>query len=266
MGETQRPKRLFGIKDLFTSANALSGTAAICLCLEGQTFYASLAILFGWLADAFDGMVARALGTANRFGGEYDTIADHLAHIIAPATIAYTVYRHVDLGLPAGGSTWVAAVMAGAIMVTGSVRHARNIVRPVTGGPKGVWCGLPRTVVGFLALCYSNAQTMPYVPGGWWFGVAVCLLSCWGTLTYFPFASHHRATRMRTFGRIMISLTFITTFGSLALPLTRPFVFDIFMFWMLGYCLSSWMAFTKDERDQWRAAVAASKARGELPA
>jgi hypothetical protein len=156
--------------------------------------------------------------------------------------------------------------MAGAIMVSGSVRHARNIVRPVVGGPKGIWCGLPRTVVGFLAISYANAKSMPYVPGGWWFGVAVCLASSWATLTHYPFASHHRATRMRTFGRLTISLTFLTTFGSLVHPATRPFVFDIFMFWMIGYSLASWMALTPDERAAWRQVVAQAKARGEAPA
>src|SRR5258706_3445509 len=124
-------RTLFGIKDLFTTLNVLGGAAALILCVEGCPFWAGVAILLGWIAAAFDGAVVRALGTANRFGGEYDTIADHLSHIIAPAVIVFTVYRRADLGIGARGSWWVGAALASAIMVSGSIRHARNIVRPV---------------------------------------------------------------------------------------------------------------------------------------
>ena len=264
MAEVQaspKPRNLFGIKDLFTSLNVLGGAFGILLCVEGKPFYAGCAVLLGWIADIFDGAVARALGTANRFGGEYDTIADHLAHIIAPATIVFTVYKDVDLGLSRQATWLVAAAMASAIMLTGSIRHARNIVRPVSF--KGIWCGLPRTVVGFLAIGYANSVLIPYAIGGYWLGVVICALSCWATLTNIPDTRHHLARRMRTFARLVITLTLVTTFGLLAFK--REFVFDMLLFWMLGYSMAAWMGLTPDEITNWKRLVKEAKERGEVP-
>ena len=255
-----KPRNLFGIKDLFTTVNVLGGAAALLLCIEDQVEWAGVAILIGWIADMFDGLVARALGTANKFGGEYDTIADHLSHIIAPAAIVFTSYRTADFGLPARASWWIAAALAGAIMVAGSVRHARNIVRPVSF--KGIWCGLPRTAVGFLAIGYANSKLLPMVPGGPWLGVAIGLLSCWGTLTYVPFTSHHLARRLSTFARVSVTLCLATTFGVLVFK--RELVFDVLLFWMSGYSVAAWTALTPEERANWKRLVAEAKARGEV--
>ena len=253
VAKSGQPRNLFGIKDLFTTLNVLGGAAALILCIEGKPFAAGIAILLGWIADMFDGAVARALGTANRFGGEYDTIADHLSHIIAPAAIVFTVYKDVDLGIGAG--------MAGAIMVSGSVRHARNIVRPVSF--KGIWCGLPRTVVGFLAIGYADSRLLPLVPGGYWLGVVVGLASCWATLTYYPFTSHHSVRKMTTFARICVFATLVSTFG--VLIFAREFVFDVLLFWMLGYSVASWIGLTPEERTTWKQLVKEAKERGEVP-
>jgi phosphatidylserine synthase len=254
-------RNLFGIKDLFTTLNVLGGVFALLLCVEDRPFWAGVAILLGWIADAFDGAVARALGTANRFGGEYDTIADHLAHIIAPGVIVFTVYRHADLGLGARGSWWVGAALASAIMVTGSIRHARNIVMPVAY--KGIWCGVPRTLVGFLAISYANSRILPTFTGGYWVGAAICLLSCWGTLTFLPYTSHHLRRKLGTFSRVMITVTMVSTFGLLAFR--RQYVFDLFLFWMSGYGLFAWAALTPEERATWKQLVREAKARGEVP-
>ena len=256
----EKPRNLFGIKDLFTTLNVLSGMFAIIFCIEGKPFWAGVSVLLGWIADAFDGLVARALGTANRFGGEYDTIADHLAHIIAPAAIVFTVYKDLDLGLGARGSWWVGAFLASAIVVTGSVRHARNIVRPVTY--KGIWCGLPRTLVGFLAISYANSKLLAQAPGGFWFGAVICLASCWGTLTYLPFTSHHLVRRLGTVSRIWITLCIGTT--AVTLVFRRQYVFDLFLFWMLGYALFAWTALTPEERATWKQLVKEAKERGEV--
>jgi phosphatidylserine synthase len=258
----EKPRNLFGIKDLFTSLNVLGGAMAVLFCVEGRPFLAGCCVLLGWIADIFDGLVARALGTANRFGGEYDTIADHLAHIIAPATVVFAVYRTADLGLPPRATWLVAAAMAGAIMIAGSVRHARNIVRPVTF--KGVWCGLPRTAVGFLAIGYANSVFLPRIPGGMWIGVVICALSCWGTLTYAPFASHHAARRLTTFARVSMVLCLGTTFGVLAFY--REVVFDVLLFWMSGYSLFGWYGVLPEERATWKRLVQEAKDRGEVPA
>lgn len=251
-GKARRPDRWFGIKDIFTTINAMGGVVAICLCIEGQPFWAGVAMLLGYLfGDTLDGWVARRLGTSNQFGAEYDTIADHLAHCIAPGAIVYTVYRGVDLGLPPLAQQILAIFLGGSIMVTASIRHARNIVRPIE--IKGVWAGLPRTVLGFLGVAYVNAELAPHIIGGWWFGVVVIPLSCVIALTYLPFPSHRMGRIHHGYVRFFILAAFATT---IVIGVMYPrFVFDILWFWMMGYSLGAWMSMTAEERGKYFAEV-----------
>ena len=95
---------MFGIKDIFTTINLLGGVVGICLCIDGRPYEAGLSVMLGYLlGDTLDGYVARKLNSANQFGAEFDTIADHTSHVIAPAAIVYTVYRDVGL-LPHRGT------------------------------------------------------------------------------------------------------------------------------------------------------------------
>src|SRR5688572_26058642 len=148
-------QRMFGIKDIFTTINLMGGVIAIAFCIDGKPFEAGVAVILGYaFGDTLDGYVARKLGTSNAFGAEFDTISDHLSHVIAPAAIVYTVYKDVDL-LPPPGDQILAIVLSGSMILSVSIRHARNIVAPIEY--KGVWAGLPRTVFGFLAIGYCNA-------------------------------------------------------------------------------------------------------------
>lgn len=248
----RRPDRWFGIKDIFTTINAMGGVVAICLCVEGKPFWAGVSMLLGYLfGDTLDGWVARKLGTSNQFGAEYDTIADHLSHCIAPGAIVYTVYRGVDLGLPPWATQVLAILLGGSIMVTASIRHARNIVRPIE--IKGIWAGLPRTVLGFLGVAYVNAKLAPHFFGGYWFGVVLIPLSCVVALTYLPFPSHRMSRIHHGYVRFFILAAFLTTIGiGIAYP---GFVFDILLFWMMGYSLGSWMSMTPAERETYFAEV-----------
>src|SRR6188472_1504403 len=89
---------MFGIKDIFTTINLLGGVLGITFSVDGKPSWAGAAIMLGYLfGDTLDGYVARKLGTQNQFGGEFDTIADHLAHVIAPAAVVYVVYKDVGL-------------------------------------------------------------------------------------------------------------------------------------------------------------------------
>lgn len=241
---------MFGIKDLFTTINLLGGVVAICLCIDGEPFYAGISVMLGYLCgDTLDGYVARKLGTSNAFGAEYDTISDHLSHIVAPAAIVYTVYKDVHL-LPEPWMDRVLAIaLAASIIISVSIRHARNIVAPVN--VKGVWVGLPRSVLGFWAIGYCNAALAPYAPGGWWFGVVLIPLMSISTLTYLPFPSHRISRKHRTgfyVGAFIFMGGTITT-----LLFKREFFFDLVFFYMACYSATAWMTLTKDERvDYWR--------------
>lgn len=246
---------MFGIKDLFTTINLLGGVVGICLCIDGHPFAAGVSVMLGYLfGDTMDGYIARRLGTANAFGAEYDTISDHLSHVVAPAAIVYTVYKDVGL-LPSPWNHVLAMALAASIVVSVSIRHARNIVAPVNY--KGVWVGLPRSVLGFWAIAYCNATLAPYTPGGWWLGVILIPAMSIATLTYLPFPSH-RIARTHRLGVYVVSIAFfVSTFGSLLI--WPNFMFDILFFWMMGYTFSSWLSLTTEERDAYRQVVVAAR-------
>ncbi len=246
---------MFGIKDLLTTVNLLGGIIAICLCIDGQPYWVGVSVLLGYLlGDIFDGYVARKLGTANQFGAEYDTIADHTSHVIAPAAIVYTVYKDVDL-LPAPWSQVLAIALAASMVVSVSIRHARNIVAPVEY--KGVWAGLPRSVLGFLAIGYCNAALAPKLPGGWWLGVVLMPAMAVATLTYVPYPNHRLARTHHWYVILAIVGFFVFTLGIAAVY--PRYLFDMLAFWMGGYSLTAWLSLTRAERVEFRRVVAAAK-------
>jgi phosphatidylserine synthase len=244
--------RMFGIKDLFTTINLMGGVVAMAFCVDGKPFEAGLAIMIGYLCgDTLDGYVARKLGTQNEFGGEFDTIADHTSHVIAPAVVVYTVYKDLPL-VPAPWNKVLAIALAASLIVSVSVRHARNIVKPVSY--KGVWVGLPRSVLGFLAIAYSNATLAPHAPGGWWLGVGLIPFMGYATLTYWPFPSHHLVKGLRPAALVAAGIAFLSSI--VVGFVKREFFFDLLFFWMAGYCMSAWMVLTKDEMKAYKETVA----------
>jgi len=234
----------------------MGGVVAMCLCVDGKPFEAGLAVMIGYLCgDTLDGFLARKLKVQNAFGGEFDTIADHSSHVIAPSVIVYTVYKDVGI-VPAPWNKVLAMALAGSIVLAVAIRHARNIVKPVSF--KGVWVGLPRTVLGFIALAYCNASLAPYAPGGWWLGVVLIPFISFTTLTYWPFPSHHLTRGLRP---AAVTAALIALFSSIAIAvLKREFFFDLLFFWMAGYAMSAWMSLNDEERKAYRETVAAARA------
>jgi phosphatidylserine synthase len=245
-------RRMFGIKDLFTTINVLGGAFAIFLCVEGKPLEAGLAVILGYLlGDALDGWVARKLRSANAFGAEYDTIADHLAHTIAPAAIVYTVYAQSSLLAGATANKLLGAALGASIMIASSVRHARNVVKPVHY--KGVWAGLPRTVLGFLVIGFSLSVTVQHVPQLLWAGVLLVPLLSVATLTRLPFLNHHLPRPFFGYVRFLIVVTFASLMG--ALIFYPRAMFDLLFVSMAAYSLGSFVALTPEERSAYRRAV-----------
>jgi phosphatidylglycerophosphate synthase len=70
------------------------GVAGIYFAAIGKPDWAGYAILAGYFfGDALDGPVARATGTGNRFGSEFDSAADHIGQGIAPAVVVFSAYH-----------------------------------------------------------------------------------------------------------------------------------------------------------------------------
>jgi phosphatidylserine synthase len=246
---------LFGIKDIFTTINLLGGVIAIALCIDGKPFEAGAAVMIGYLAgDCLDGRIARILGTSNQFGAEFDTISDHTSHVIAPAAIVYTVYKDAGL-LAAPWDKILALALASSLIISVSIRHARNIVAPINY--KGVWAGLPRSVLGFAAIGYCNATLTAEVPGGWWLGVILIPVMAIVTLTHLPFPSHLMARGHRWYVKGLVWLFFGSTGAILVLWPERAF--DLLFFWMVGYSVTGWLSLTGEERRVYFQTVAQTK-------
>ncbi|HEY8922833.1 MAG TPA: CDP-alcohol phosphatidyltransferase family protein [Polyangia bacterium] len=234
----------FGIKDLFTVINVLGGVAAVILVIDGRPQLAGVAVFAGYLfGDALDGMVARATGTSNKFGSEFDTATDHFAQAIVPAVIVFGVYA--QLGHRAAG-----AILMGILVVFGTIRQALFSVARI--GDPLMYCGLPRTVSGYA--CMSLVLSRSFAAGGEPALVAgsvvITALALMGILPI-PYMTHRGARRMQTYVKILV-------FGFLLAPpivffAARPYTFDVIFVFMFGYALLAWLPLSAEERARFRA-------------
>jgi phosphatidylserine synthase len=251
-------RRMFGVKDLFTTVNVLSGVAAIYYCIHGRPLAASFSFLIGYAGDALDGLVARLTRSGNRFGAEYDAAADFVAQAVAPAFVAYTLYAGASarLGISPHAADLLGIFLAAVLVVVSSVRQARNAVRPVA--VDFAWIGLPRNVASFLILGYTNSVLWTRVPGGLWWGVPLVLVIAAAELSPLPFMNHH-GRKQFWWVKILI-IGFFTTTPITAFFFTR-YAWDVVFFWIMGYCALQWTAMTPDERRQAREAVRTADAK-----
>lgn len=211
----------FKAKDLMTVGNIGGGIAAIIVSMEGMgavsakiatsgltgaaaieagskegaswLFWASMCILFAWFFDAFDGKVARWLNQTNKFGSEFDNVADLVAYSVAPSFIVYFAYSKVLMlpgleGMPVLQKA-IAIVIGSLPVISGCIRFARfNTVRMEV---PGFFIGFPRPASALLIVSLLNSHLMEMSLNMRWFGVAMVLFLAFMNLTLWPFISHH---------------------------------------------------------------------------
>src|SRR5437773_515887 len=69
-----RPKGVYVLPSLFTTASLFAGFYAIVQAMNGNFDQAPLAIYIAMLLDALDGRVARLTHTESEFGFHYDSL------------------------------------------------------------------------------------------------------------------------------------------------------------------------------------------------
>jgi phosphatidylserine synthase len=247
---------MFGLKDVFTSLNALSGVVGVFLCIKGHPLWASYSFLAGYAADCVDGLVARATKSGNKFGSEYDTAADFVAQAVAPAFVVCSLYMHsaARLGVSDGVADGIGLFLAAVLVLAATIRQARNTVRPVA--VDFAWIGMPRNVASFVLLGYTNSVLFSRLPGGLWLGIPLVILVAVAELSNLPFMSHHGR---KQFWFPKISLIGFLTLTPLSVIFFPRYSWDVVFLFTAGYSAGSWTAMTKDERQQVRDAVAAAK-------
>lgn len=228
----------FGVKDLFTMVNLLSGVVALRFALGGEEANAGYAILVGFLlGDILDGVVARRTGTANAFGAELDAIADHFVHVFVPGVVIYQVYDqagHADLGL----------VTLAVLVVAATIRHARLAAArfdfPLC------WCGLPRTISGFAALSLPLSSTFARTDHAYVLGAVVIAVLSALNLAPIPYLTHRGRRSMQLYVKVPV-IAFLLS-APVMFVLARRFTFDVFFVGLLAFALGGWLPVHPDER------------------
>lgn len=172
-------RRVSMLPSLLTLGNFVSGFISIIFCAQsiykhslaqkaaeadvagllaqsdGLFRYACLAIFFGMMFDVLDGRVARMTGSASRFGGELDSLADCCSFGIAPAMLAATLWIRVQ---PDTAQWWSYVMVCGIVYAACAViRLARYNVEMETT-KKNYFAGLPSpgaagAVASLILLC-----------------------------------------------------------------------------------------------------------------
>lgn len=137
----------------FTLANLFFGVFAIVAASRGDFSRAVSYIVFGGVADALDGRVARATNSGSRFGEELDSLVDAISFGFAPTMIIYfAVFNQA-------GWDWIFCFM---FTMCAVIRLARFNVEQA-GRKKTHFTGLPSPAAGgTLATYYWFSQTNLY--------------------------------------------------------------------------------------------------------
>ena len=94
------------IPNTLTSCNLFSGCIAAYMAFHGNYKEALLFIVLGAMFDFFDGMTARWLHVSSPIGKELDSLADDITFGLAPAAIAFSLFKEVyypDFLMPVAG-------------------------------------------------------------------------------------------------------------------------------------------------------------------
>ena len=78
-----------------TSCNLFCGCIASYMAFQSKYEYAFLFIVLGAVFDFFDGMTARLLHVSSPIGKELDSLADDITFGLAPAAIAFSLFKEV---------------------------------------------------------------------------------------------------------------------------------------------------------------------------
>lgn len=136
-----------------TLANLFFGVFAIVTASRGDYTKAGWYVVFGGIADAFDGRVARATNSGGRFGEELDSLVDAITFGLAPSLIMYFAVLNRD------GWDWFWGFLFTACAV---LRLARFNVEQA-GTAKTYFQGLPSPAAGItLATYYWFSQSPLY--------------------------------------------------------------------------------------------------------
>jgi CDP-diacylglycerol---serine O-phosphatidyltransferase len=215
----------------FTVANLMCGCYVIRVAVDGNVMeydYAARAIWIAWIFDAFDGALARAMGTTGTFGKEFDSLADIVTFGIAPVFLTcvwalrpppLVTSQHRELAMGVG-------CLAGLFyIVCCAWRLARFNLQPQKPGENRHFLGMPTPAAALLlaAVIHYVGHPMHDVAMSW---LLIALLVILGLLMlssvrHLSFKNIHWTRRQRSLSVIlvMLLLAVVMLFSRIALLL-----------------------------------------------
>jgi len=146
------------IANSFTSLNVFCGFLSIIQTSEGNFQLAAIFIIVAAIFDAFDGIVARLLGTSSRFGVELDSLSDVVSFGAAPAFLIYKAFAW-QLGI-------IGIIISSLLLVFGSLRLARFNLSVDDLETKADFTGLPipasAITVALMVFSFYKEGTLVY--------------------------------------------------------------------------------------------------------
>ncbi|MBI1937744.1 MAG: CDP-diacylglycerol--serine O-phosphatidyltransferase [Ignavibacteriales bacterium] len=143
-----------------TALNISSGFLSIVFASEGNFKMAAIMIIAAAIFDTLDGIVARLLNTASKFGVELDSLSDVVSFGAAPSFLVYKAYAY-QFGV------W-GIFFSSLILIFGALRLARFNTMLSNIKTKGDFTGLPiplsAITIATLVLSYHENGSMlePY--------------------------------------------------------------------------------------------------------
>ncbi len=185
------------LKDWVTMGNLVCGMTAVALLIMDpfklgplDNFdVACFLVVFGFVFDALDGLVARLTKQFNKFGSELDNLCDLITYSIAPGFLLFDAF-YKQAGYPA----WAAAIVGFFPVAVGTIRAARFNVRRAEF--PGFFVGFPRTGFALVTVALLQSTLFKYLGSRiseylYWIPIALVVLCSVMMLSFQGFISHH---------------------------------------------------------------------------
>jgi len=244
---------LLKAKDYVTLGNAFFGFLSVIMVMRGELEWASYCIMFAWVCDLGDGMVARLTNQFNKFGAELDNVADLVAYSIAPGYLMYGFFTQHSTMPPI---PWWAAVIVGAFPVlAGCIRFARFNVTKLHYD--GAWFGFPRPAAAFLYIGYINSSMGHANEITYYLGIVLVIATSLAHFILIPYVNHHREVH-HTYLKVAYWFIFSSLFfAGIGHAITGVGLFwDVLTFWFLCYLfLAPYLCFPPEEKRKIKATI-----------
>ncbi|NOZ02500.1 MAG: hypothetical protein GXP54_11500 [Deltaproteobacteria bacterium] len=256
----------FKTKDLMTVGNITLGLGGVLVAMEGMgapredvgvyVFWSGLLIILAVVFDIFDGKVARALGQMNRFGAEFDNVADLTSYSIAPAFLLYLAYqKYVTLpGIEQGSQlqTAISVTVAMFPAVFGCIRFARFNVRKLD--VPGFWIGFPRPMAALFYVSLVNSHLFLSTGAMAWVGVVLIVYASFMNLSRMPFIGHHDR-EWSWHLKIILTCVWVSALvafvaGVVFKVMPERTVFDVVLLWLSYDLFIQWTDIPKAAREE----------------